>query len=114
MELKDYKTEELIEELKERGVDVDDDVSITDLYECSDEELIDECTNRELTVYNENGDCMNDPMKPQYIEEEHLPKYYFIKRCYDSRDLREHLLQVVGMGGYVSNEQLIERIKELL
>ena len=43
-----------------------------------------------------------------------LPSHYTIKRCFDNRELREHLLNLAGVGSYVSNEELVNRIKELL
>ena len=43
-----------------------------------------------------------------------LPSTYTIKRNFDNRELREHLLNIAGLGSYVSNDELVNRIKELL
>ena len=43
-----------------------------------------------------------------------LPSHYSINRCFDNRELREHLQNLSGLGSYVSNDELVNRIKELL
>lgn len=43
-----------------------------------------------------------------------LPSHYTIKRCFDNRELRDHLVTLAGVGSYVSNDELVNRIKELL
>lgn len=87
----------------EREVEVE-----VDLDDFDEDEIVEYLEDKGYTV-GYNG-------KPEVPEpsRKRLPSSYTIKRCFDNKELREHLLNIAGMGSYVSNEELVNRIKELL
>ena len=63
-----------------------------------------------IVEYDEEPEQQEQPAQSR----KRLPSHYSIKRCFDNRELREHLLNLAGLGSYVSNDELVNRIKELL
>lgn len=90
-------------------IDLNVNVSLTDVFsEIADDELIDELKSRGYAVKENNKEekAVNYPGS--------LPSQYIIPRLFDNHMLREHLLKITGQGHYVTNEQLVENLKELL
>lgn len=87
----------------EREVEVE-----VDLDDFDEDEIVEHLEDKGYTVeYNGKPEAPEPSRK-------RLPSSYTIKRCFDNKELREHLLNIAGMGSYVSNEELVNRIKELL
>lgn len=115
MDLTYIDDEDLIEELELRDYvvyDKDDDPEDKDVSEFGTDELINELTDRDYHIYDKKGECVSD-------EERHslyygLPSSYTIKRDFDRHQLRDHLLNLTGQGSYVSDEELVSKLKELL
>lgn len=115
MDLTDIEDEVLIEELELRDYvvyDKDDDPADADVSEFCTDELIDELTDREYHIYDKKGECVSDEARPSLYYS--LPSSYTIPRNFDRHKLRDHLLNLTGQGSYVSDDELLERIKELL
>ena len=88
-----------------KEIEVEVDIDIEDhLGEVSDKQLIAEVEDRGYYVEGKEED----------ENRKKVPSEYTIKRCFDNRELREHLLNLAGLGSYVSNDELVNRIKELL
>ena len=87
----------------EREVEVE-----VDLDDFDEDEIVEYLQDKGYTV-EDNGEP-EDPEPPR----NRLPSHYTIKRCFDNKELREHLLNIAGMGSYVSNEELLEQLKYLL
>lgn len=93
--------------------EIDIDINIEDhLDEVGDEVLIEELASRGYEIYNEDGRCVSDDEGEGHLSG--LPYEYAIKRCFDSKELRKHLEDITGCGGYVSNDDLIDKLKDLL
>lgn len=89
------------------------DVDIEDyLEEVDSADLIDELKDRKYIIYNHKGVCVSD--KKGTPLDRKMPSEYTIRRDFDRYKLRDHLLNITGQGGYVSDDELLERIKELL
>lgn len=88
------------------------DIDIAEhLDEVSDKDLIKEMAERGFDVFD--GDkCVSDENVKNLSQR--LPYEYTIKRCFDRHQLRTHLENITGCGGYVSNEELLEQLKCLL
>ena len=87
----------------EREVEVE-----VDLDDFDEDEIVEYLEDKGYTVeYNGEPEATEPPRN-------RLPSHYTIKRCFDNKELREHLLNIAGLGSYVSNEELVNRIKELL
>lgn len=82
------------------------------LDEVGDEELIKELASRGYEIYDDDGCCVSDDEGEGHLSG--LPYEYSIKRCFDSKELRKHLEDITGCGGYVSNDDLIDKLKDLL
>jgi len=91
-------------------VKVDIDISEY-LDEVSDKDLIKEMVERGFDVFN--GDkCVSNENEKNLSQR--MPAEYIIRRDFDRHKLRDHLLNLTGQGSYVSDDELLERIKELL
>jgi len=91
-------------------VKVDIDISEY-LDEVSDKDLIKEMVERGFDVFN--GDkCVSNENEKNLSQR--MPTEYTIRRDFDRHKLRDHLLNLTGQGSYVSDDELLERIKELL
>ena len=82
-----------------------------DLGDFEDDELIEELEDRGYTIDKDEED--DDDEVPE-TSRKRMPSSYTIKRCFDRHQLRTHLENVTGCGGYVSNEELLEQLKYLL
>ena len=87
----------------EREVEVE-----VDLDDFDEDEIIEYLEDKGYTV-EDNG----EPEAPE-PSRKRLPSSYTIKRCFDRHQLRTHLENITGCGGYVSNEELLEQLKYLL
>ena len=90
----------------EREVEVE-----VDLDEFDEDEIIDYLESKGYTVEYDGEPEEQEQPEPS---RKRLPSHYSIKRCFDNRELREHLQNLSGLGSYVSNDELVNRIKELL
>lgn len=88
------------------------DVDISEyLDEVSDKELIKEMAERGFDVFK--GDkCVSNENEKNLSQR--MPAEYTIRRNFDRHQLRTHLENITGCGGYVSNEELLEQLKDLL
>lgn len=77
-----------------------------DIDEFDDDDLIEELKSRGYTVEDE-GDVLE-------TSRTRMPSSYTIRRDFDRHKLRDHLLNLTGQGSYVSDDELLERIKDLL
>ena len=82
-----------------------------DLGDFEDHELIEELEDRGYTIDKYEED--DDDEVPE-TSRKRMPSSYTIKRCFDRHQLRTHLENITGCGGYVSNEELLEQLKYLL
>ena len=82
-----------------------------DLGDFEDDELIEELEDRGYTIDKDEED--DDDETPE-TSRKRMPSSYTIKRCFDRHQLRTHLENITGCGGYVSNEELLEQLKYLL
>ena len=82
-----------------------------DLGDFEDDELIEELEDRGYTIDKDEED--DDDEVPE-TSRKRIPSSYTIKRCFDRHQLRTHLENITGCGGYVSNEELLEQLKYLL
>ena len=82
-----------------------------DLGDFEDDELIEELEDRGYTIDKDEED--DDDEVPE-TSRKRMPSSYTIKRCFDRHQLRTHLENISGCGGYVSNEELLEQLKYLL
>ena len=82
-----------------------------DLGDFEDDELIEELEDRGYTIDKDEED--DDDEVPE-TSRKRMPSSYTIKRCFDRHQLRTHLENITGCGGYVSNEELLEQLKYLL
>ena len=82
-----------------------------DLGDFEDDELIEGLENRGYTIDKDEED--DDDEVPE-TSRKRMPSSYTIKRCFDRHQLRTHLENIAGCGGYVSNEELLEQLKYLL
>ena len=82
-----------------------------DLGDFEDDELIEELEDRGYTIDKDEED--DDDEIPE-TSRKRMPSSYTIKRCFDRHQLRTHLENITGYGGYVSNEELLEQLKYLL
>ena len=87
----------------EREVEVE-----VDLDDFDEDEIVEYLQDKGYTV-EDNG----EPEEPE-PSRNRLPSSYNIKRCFDRHQLRTHLENITGCGGYVSNEELLEQLKYLL
>lgn len=82
-----------------------------DLGDFEDDELIEELEDRGYTI---DKDDEEEDDEVSETSRNRLPSSYTIKRCFDRHQLRTHLENITGCGGYVSNEELLEQLKYLL
>ena len=82
-----------------------------DLGDFEDDELIEELEDRGYTIDKDEED--DDDEVPE-TSRKRMPSSYTIKRCFDRHQLRTHLENITGCGGYASNEELLEQLKYLL
>lgn len=88
-----------------KQVEVEVDFDAEDyLNEIEDKRLIEEIEDRGYYVEGKEEDEGRNRM----------PAEYTIRRDFDRHKLRDHLLNLTGQGSYVSDDELLERIKELL
>lgn len=88
------------------------DVDISEyLDEVSDKELIKEMAERGFDVF-EGDKCVSNENEKNLSQR--MPAEYTIRRNFDRHQLRTHLENIAGCGGYVSNEELLEQLKYLL
>ena len=82
-----------------------------DLGDFEDDELIEELEDRGYTIDKDEEEDEDDVPE---TSRKRMPSSYTIKRCFDRHQLRSHLENITGCGGYVSNEDLLEQLKYLL
>ena len=82
-----------------------------DLGDFEDDELIEELEDRGYTI---DKDEEEDEDEVPETSRKRMPSSYTIKRCFDRHQLRTHLENITGCGGYVSNEELLNQLKDLL
>ena len=82
-----------------------------DLGDFEDDELIEELEDRGYTIDKDEEEDEGDVPE---TSRKRIPSSYTIKRCFDRHQLRTHLENIAGCGGYVSNEELLEQLKYLL
>ena len=82
-----------------------------DIDEFDDDDLIEELESRGYTVEKDDEEDEGDVPETSRTR---MPSSYTIKRCFDRHQLRTHLENITGCGGYVSNEELLEQLKYLL
>lgn len=82
-----------------------------DLGDFEDDELIEKLEDRGYTIEKDEED---DDDEVSETSRKRMPSSYTIKRCFDRHQLRAHLENITGCGGYVSNEELLEQLKYLL
>lgn len=88
-----------------KQVEVEVDFDAEDyLDEIEDKRLIEEVEDRGYYVEGKEEDECRKRMTTEYT----------IRRDFDRHKLRDHLLNLTGQGSYVSDDELLERIKELL
>lgn len=83
-----------------------------DIDEFDDDDLIEELESRSYTV-EEKDDEEEEGDIPE-TSRTRMPSSYTIPRNFDRHKLRDHLLNLTGQGSYVSDDELLQRIKELL
>lgn len=83
-----------------------------DIDEFDDDDLIEELESRGYTV-EEKDDEKDEDDVPE-TSRTRMPSSYTINRFFDRHQLRTHLENITGCGGYVSNEELLEQLKYLL
>lgn len=82
-----------------------------DIDEFDDDDLIEALEDRGYTI---DKDDEEEDDEVSETSRNRLPPSYTIKRCFDRHQLRTHLENITGCGGYVSNEELLEQLKDLL
>ena len=88
------------------------DVDISEyLDEVSDKDMIKNMAERGFDVF-EGDKCVSNENEKNLSQR--MPAEYTIRRNFDRHQLRTHLENVTGCGGYVSNEELLEQLKYLL
>ena len=71
-----------------------------DLGDFEDDELIEELEDRGYTIEKDEEE---DDDEVSETSRKRMPSSYTIKRCFDRHQLRTHLENITGCGGYVSN-----------
>ena len=82
-----------------------------DIDEFDDDDLIEELESRGYTVEKDDEEDEGDVPETSRTR---MPSSYTIRRDFDRHQLRTHLENITGCGGYVSNEELLEQLKYLL
>ena len=82
-----------------------------DIDEFDDDDLIEELESRGYTVEKDDEEDEGDAPETSRTR---MPSSYTIRRDFDRHQLRTHLENITGCGGYVSNEELLEQLKYLL
>lgn len=72
-----------------------------ELDEFEDDELIDEMKSRGFTVLDEDDEVSNEDG-------------FFLPNLFDRHQLRKHLLNITGLGSYVTDEDILSELKSLL
>lgn len=109
--MKNYTDEELIEEIIERGLvkevaeELDDDdvcqmVRDRDLEENFDESDFDEEEEREKLEIE--------------VQTEWEANHHVLPKMFDRFQLRDHLVNITGLGSYVSDKKLFDKLSDLL
>ena len=88
------------------------DIDISEyLDEVSNKDMIKNMAERGFDVF-EGDKCVSNENEKNLSQR--MPAEYTIRRNFDRHQLRTHLENVTGCGGYVSNEELLEQLKYLL
>ena len=88
------------------------DIDISEyLDEVSDKDMIKNMAERGFDVF-EGDKCISNENEKNLSQR--MPAEYTIRRNFDRHQLRTHLENITGCGGYVSNEELLEQLKYLL
>lgn len=88
------------------------DIDISEyLDEVSDKDMIKNMAERGFDVF-EGDKCVSNENEKNLSQR--MPAEYTIRRNFDRHQLRTHLENITGCGGYVSNEELLEQLKYLL
>lgn len=91
-----------------------EDVSISNF---TDDELKDELELRGFTVFDDYelderiNSLANEIICEDNKEDE---EGFFLKKDFLGYELRDHLLDIAGLGGYVSEDEIIKKLRELL
>ena len=88
------------------------DIDISEyLDEVSNKDMIKNMAERGFDVF-EGDKCVSNENEKNLSQR--MPAEYTIRRNFDRHQLRTHLENITGCGGYVSNEELLEQLKYLL
>ena len=88
------------------------DIDISEyLDEVSNKDMIKNMSERGFDVF-EGDKCVSNENEKNLSQR--MPAEYTIRRNFDRHQLRTHLENITGCGGYVSNEELLEQLKYLL
>ena len=105
----------LIKELGGRGYKVlskddEEDSDSRDIDEFSFDELVDELDSMGCYVFDEDGEYLG---RGNHHIETFLPGMYRLPELFTQTQLREHLLDITGLGSYVSKEDILNELKQL-
>ena len=84
-----------------------------DIDEFNDNDLIDELEKRGYTVIEDSDEVDEDEITVA-SSKIRMPSIYIISRDFTRQQLREHLEHITGCGGYQTNEEVLNKLKELL
>lgn len=86
------------------------------LKQIEDDELIDEVRSRNLEDVFEDDD--DDKVDEDVLREEELvdlkKNNHVLPKLFDRFQLRDHLINIAGLGSYVSDETLFNKLSDLL
>lgn len=109
--LSKYSDDALIRELKRRGYECYDEEDGVPLDDVDDDTLIDEVEDRGRFVYD-------DEVYPDKVWDETDEWYkrdnFILAKNFDGRQLVDFMLDIFGLGHYVTNDQLIGRLKDFI
>lgn len=110
-QLSKYSDNALIRELKGRGYECYDKEDGVPLDDADDDALIDEVENRGRFVYDEEVDLEKvwDDVDDWYKRD-----HFILAKNFYARQLVDFLLDIFGLGHYVTNDQLIGRLKDFI
>ena len=106
-ELEHFSAEELIRELEERGYNCYDQEEGVDWDEVDDDTLIDAVEDRGFYVYDE-------PVDPDEVwfetDVDYKRENLVLPKDFDKNQLVDFLLEALGLGHYITNGQLLEKL----
>lgn len=109
--LSKYSDDALIRELNGRGYKCYDEEDGVPLDDVDEDTLIDEVEDYGYFVYDEEV----DPEKVWYdVDEWYKRDHFILAKDFDGRQLVDFMLDIFGLGHYVTNDQLIGRLKDFI